>query len=196
MTAEGAIKAKVDFDLVLASAKVKKITAFIKISKEMLDDVDLIEAEINQELSEVINLKIDVQLLKGDDLGENLAGIEANATAFAAGAFSLLVVQPNKADVLRVAYNQIEVAQFQPNYIILHPSDVAAMELEKGTDGHYIMKPFSAIDGTSIKGVPVITNTGVTAGDFLVGDFTKSAVRFKEGLTFDMGYEKLCNHFS
>ena len=189
MTAEGAAKAQIDFDLALAEASVKKVTAYVKVSKEMLDDIDLIEAEINEELREVINLKIDAQLLSGDGLGQNLTGILENATAFAAGSFALAVDEANNADVLRVAINQIRVAQFMPNYILMHPSDVTAMELEKASDGHYILPPFRSADGTTVKGLPVIENTGITEGDFLVGDFTKSAVRFKEGLTFDIGYE-------
>ena len=189
MTAEGVKKAQIDFDLALAEASVKKITAFIKVSKEMLDDVDLIEAEINEELREVINLKIDTQLLTGDGTGQNLTGINANATPFAAGSFATAVDQPNNADVLRVAINQINIAQFTPTDIILHPSDITAMELEKASDGHYILPPFRSIDGTIIKGVPVTQNTGVTEGEYLVGDFSKSGVRFKEGLTFDVGYE-------
>lgn len=84
MTAEGAAKAQIDFNLILASATVKKVTAYVKVSKEMLDDVALIEAEINQELREVINLKIDVQLLSGDGTGQNLVGILENATAWSA----------------------------------------------------------------------------------------------------------------
>lgn len=189
MTAEGTKKAQIDFDLALAEASVKKVTAFVKVSKEMLDDIDLIEAEINEELKEVINLKIDAQLLSGDGTGQNLTGILENATAFAAGSFALAVDEANNADVLRVAINQIRVAQFMPNYILMHPSDVTAMELEKASDGHYILPPFRSTDGTIVKGLPVIENTGMTEGDFLVGDFTKSAVRFKEGLTFDIGYE-------
>lgn len=189
MTAEGAAKAQVDFDLALSSAQVRKVTAYIKVSKEMLDDVALIESEINQELAELINLKIDAQLLSGDGTGQNLTGILANATAFAAGSFALAVDEANNADVLRVAINQINVAQFNPNYIIMHPSDVTAMELEKASDGHYILPPFRSIDGTVVKGVPVVENVGVTEGDFLVGDFTKSGVRFREGLVFDVGYE-------
>tara|TARA_R110000772_G_scaffold188838_4_gene299940 strand:- start:2702 stop:3949 length:1248 start_codon:yes stop_codon:yes gene_type:complete len=189
MTAEGAKKAQADFDLVLASAQVRKVTAFIKVSKEMLDDVALIEAEINQELTELINLKIDAQLLSGDGTGQNLVGILENATAFAAGSFATTVNEANNADVLRVAINQINIALFQPNYIVMHPSNVTAMELEKASDGHYILPPFRSIDGTVIKGIPVIENVGVTEGDFLVGDFTKSGVRFREGLVFDVGYE-------
>ena len=69
MTAEGAAKAQVDFELVLASAAVRKVTAYIKVSKEMLDDIPLMESEINQELSERINLTIDAQLLSGDGTG-------------------------------------------------------------------------------------------------------------------------------
>lgn len=189
MTAEGAAKSQADFDLVLASAPVRKVTAYTKVSKEMLDDVALIEAEINQELEELITLKIDEQLLSGDGTGQNLTGILANATAWSAGSFAGTVAEANNADVLRVAINQIIVAQFTPNYILCHPSDVTAMELEKASDGHYILPPFRAVDGTSIKGIPVIQNVGVTQGDFVVGDFTKSGVRYKEGLTFDVGYE-------
>ncbi len=189
MTAEGVKKAQVDFDLALASAQVRKVTAFIKISKEMLDDVPLMEAEINQELKEVIQLKIDAQILSGDDTGQNLAGILENATAWAAGAFANTVTSANKSDVLKTAINQVQVAQFQPNYIVLHPSDVTSMELEKGTDGHYIMPPFRTANGMDISGISVVANTGMAAGSFLVGDFTKSAVRFREGLTIDVGYE-------
>lgn len=189
MTAEGAKKSQTDFDLVLASASVKKVTAFIKVTKEMLDDVNLLRAEIDQELTELINLRIDDQVLSGVGTGDNLTGIMQNATAWAAGSFALTVPTPNNADVLRVAINQAMVNQFQPNYIVLHPSDATAMDLDKGSDGHYALPPFATIDGRIISGVPVVMNTGQTQGTFLVGDFTKSAVRFKEGLTINVGYE-------
>jgi len=189
MTGEGLAKAQIDFDLVLASAAVRKVTAYIKVSKEMLDDVPLMESEINQELSERIRLTIDTQLLSGDGLGQNLVGILENATPFAAGSFALAVDEANNADVLRVAINQIQIAQFQPNYIVMHPSDVAAMDLAKASDGHYIMPPFSTNANTVVKGIPIIANTGMTEGDYLVGDFTKAGVRFREGLVFDVGYE-------
>tara|TARA_R110002167_G_scaffold313655_1_gene519318 strand:- start:14018 stop:15265 length:1248 start_codon:yes stop_codon:yes gene_type:complete len=189
MTAEGALKAKIDFDLVLAEASVRKVTAFVKVSKEMLDDVPLMEAEINQELTEKINLKIDTQLLSGDGTGQNIVGILENATAFAAGSFAASVDEANNSDVLRVGINQVMVSLFQPNYIIMHPTDVTAMDLQKASDGHYVLPPFSTSANTIIKGIPIVSNTGVTEGDFLIGDFTKSGVRFREGLVFDVGYE-------
>lgn len=189
MTAEGAAKSQADFDLVVASANVKKVTAYIKITKEMLDDVELMRSEIDQELIELINLKIDEQLLSGSGLTVYLSGITTTATAWAAGAFALAIPTPTKWDVLRTAINQVRVNLFEPNYIVMHPTDVASMELSKATDGQYILPPFAASDGTVISGIRVVANTGVTIDKFLVGDFSKYGVRFKEGVTINVGYE-------
>lgn len=189
MTAEGAAKSQADFDLVVASANVKKVTAYIKVTKEMLDDVELMRSEIDQELTELINLKIDDQLLNGSGLTVNLTGITTNATSWTAGPFALAIPSPSKWDVLRTAINQVRVNLFEPNYIVMHPSDVTAMELSKDSTGQYIMPPFAALDGTIVSGIRVIANTGVTIDKFLVGDFSKSGVRFKEGLTINVGYE-------
>lgn len=189
MTAEGAAKSQADFDLVVASANVKKVTAYIKVTKEMLDDVELMRSEIDQELTELINLKIDDQLLNGTGLTVNLTGITTNATAWAAGAFALAIPTPTKWDVLRTAINQVRTNLFEPNYIVLHPTDVTAMELSKDSTGQYIMPPFAALDGTIVSGIRVVANTGVTIDKFLVGDFSKSGVRFKEGVTINVGYE-------
>lgn len=189
MTAEGAAKSQADFDLVVASANVKKVTAYIKVTKEMLDDVELMRSEIDQELTELINLKIDDQLLNGTGLTVNLTGIITNATAWAAGAFALAIPTPTKWDVLRTAINQVRVSLFEPTYIVMHPTDVTSMELSKDSTGQYIMPPFAAVDGSIVSGIRVVANTGVTIDKFLVGDFSKAGVRFKEGLTINVGYE-------
>lgn len=189
MTAEGALKSQTDFDLVVASANVKKVTAYIKVTKEMLDDVELMRSEIDQELTELINLKIDEQLLNGSGATVNLTGIVTNATAYSAGAFALAIPTPTNYDVLATAINQVRVNLFEPTYIVLHPTDVTRMKLSKGNDGHYILPPFTSVDGTTVEGIRVVANVGVAIDKFLVGDFTKSGVRFKEGLTINVGYE-------
>jgi HK97 family phage major capsid protein len=189
MTAEGAAKSQTDFDLVVASANVKKVTAYIKVTKEMLDDVALLRSEIDQELTELINLRIDDQLLNGTGLTVNLTGIVTNATAWSAGAFALAIPEPTNYDVLATAINQIRVNLFEPTYIVMHPTDVTKMKLSKASDGHYVLPPFSSVDGTTVEGIRVVANTGVTIDKFLVGDFSKAGVRFKEGLTINVGYE-------
>lgn len=192
-TAEGAAKHQTDFDIVEKSAEVKKITAYIKVSTEMLDDVDFMRSEINTELMEIIKLKLDEQILLGDGTGTNLSGIITTATAWAAGNFADTIVDANEYDVLRTAISQIETATpngpFTPNYIVLHPEDLAKMELEKDTQGRYVIYPFGDAVGGKVKGVPIITNIGMTAGKFLVGDFTKSRVLIRKDATIAVGYE-------
>lgn len=191
MTAEGALKAQQDFDLVEASKKVKKVTAFIKVSKEMIADIPFMQGEINGELMELVDLKLDSQLLTGDDLGENLAGVMSYAQPFTPAAnFVNSIPFANNADVLRIAIAQIAAENFEANYIILHPEDVAAMELAKSSAGEYVYPMyFVAPDGTTrVKGIPVIENTGIASGEYLVGDFTKANLRMREEMNVQVGY--------
>jgi len=190
VTAEGGAKSQADFDLVEKSAETKKITAFIKISKEMIDDLPFIRAEINNELMELIELKLDQQILSGDGTGNNLVGILTNAISWTAGSFATSIVDPNEMDVLRVAIAQIKTALFDPNYIIMHPNDVAKFDVTKTTSGEYTM-PMIYRDENGVKrynGITIIENTGMTEGEFLVGDFNKSNLRIREELNIQVGF--------
>lgn len=188
MTEEGKLKTQTDFDLVERTSEVKKISAWIKVSKEMIADIPFMQGEINMELMELVQLKLDEQILSGDGTGTNMTGINLNATAFAAGGFALSIPQANNTDVLRVAIAQIANANFMANYILLNPEDCAAMDLTKDSSGQYTYPRFSEDSGIRIKGIPVIENSGVKAGDFLVGDFTKANLRVREELNVQVGY--------
>lgn len=189
MTAEGALKSQADFDLVEVSKAVKKVTAWIKVSKEMVADLPFMRNEIDTELMELVELKLDSQILSGNGTGDNLEGLLQNATAWSAGGFALTIPTPNEFDVLRVAIAQIQGLEFNANYIILHPEDCAKMELSKTSQGEYTYAMSYIVDGiVRVKSVPVIENTGITAGTFLVGDFTKSNLRIREDLNVQVGY--------
>lgn len=190
MTGEGQPKTQTDFDLAEKSCEVKKITAWIKVSKEMIADIPFMQGEINNELMELVQLKLDQQILEGDGLGNNMEGIDANATPFAAGSFALAVPSANNSDVLRIAISQIAQANFEANYILLNPEDAAAMELTKSTTGEYTYPMFvPSADGiTRVKGIPVVENNLVPAGTYYVGDFTKSNLRVREDMNISVGY--------
>jgi len=79
--------------------------------------------------------------------------------------------------------------KFRATEIVLSPVDATALDLEKGTDGHYIMPPFASADRSVIKGVSVMENTGITSGTFLVGDFTKLHVANRRGLSLQVATE-------
>ena len=189
MTAEGAEKAQTDFDLVERSSEVRKVTAFIKVSKEMLADIAFMRGEINAELMELVSLKLDEQILLGDGTASNLTGIDLNATPWAAGTFAGTIPSANETDVLRVAIAQIAQANFEANYIVLNPADAAALELTKTQTGEYTY-PINMVYGMpkTVYGVPVIENNLIPAGEFYVGDFTKCNLRMREDMNIQVGY--------
>jgi HK97 family phage major capsid protein len=191
-TAEGAAKSQADFDIVEANKKVEKITAYSKISKEALADISFLQSEINSDLLSLINLKLDADLLNGTGTTPAIKGINPYATAFnvAGTALSLGIDNANEFDVLRAAIWQVENAYFQPNYIIMNPVDVAKIDMLKSTTNEYLAAPFgSQYQFKMFYGVPVIANNGMTAGSFLVGDFSKSNLGIREEVNIQIGYE-------
>lgn len=190
MTAEGALKTQQDFDLVERQAVTQKVTAFIKVSKEMIQDLPFMQREINTELMELVALKLDSQILSGDGTGNNLVGILQNAVQFSATGFALSVPFANELDVLRVAIQQVETALFQVNYIVMHPTDIAKFDVTKTSTGEYTM-PMIYTDVNGVKrynGIEIISNTGIAVGTFLLGDFTKSNLRVREDMNIQVGY--------
>lgn len=175
-----------DYDFVRNTAEVKKVGVYSKYSAEMAEDLPNLVTEIKNFLVTDLREKIDSQILSGDGTTVNLKGILEYATAWAAGDFAGAIDEANEYDVIETAVAQVVTALHTPNAVVLHPTDASKMHLKKGTDGHYVMPPFIAADGTRISGLRVVQNTGISAGDFLVGDFTKSVVKYKRGLTLEM----------
>jgi HK97 family phage major capsid protein len=191
-TLEGATKNVIDFDLVVASQAVVKRTAFIKVSTEMLDDIDFIETEIRNELMRELMKDVEGTAYSGNNTAPNLNGVRTTATAFAAGSFAGTVDNANAVDVLVVAMNQIKIAeQGMPNYILMHPTNVTALKLVKVTasDKRYVDR-LAIIGGTlSLDGVPIIETTLVTVGEYLVGDFNLSTLYSKGSIRVEMGLD-------
>lgn len=189
MTAEGAEKNQTDFDVVEKSSQVQKISAFIKVSKEMLADIAFMRGEINNELMELVQLKLDEQILLGNGVGSNLTGIDLNAVAWAAGSFAATIPSANNTDVLRVGIAQMAQANFEANYILLNPADCASLELTKSTTGEYTY-PINMVYGMpkSVYGVTIIENNLIPAGTFYIGDFTKCNLRVREDMNIQVGY--------
>jgi len=191
-TTEGTTKNQIDFDLVVDKEEVVKTTAFIKISTEMLDDVDFIESEIRNELTREVLKAIELGCYSGAGTTNTLKGIRTVATAFAAGTFALAVDNANEVDVLAVAYNQVMIAdQEMPTAILMHPSDVTKLKLVKvsSSDRRYIDR-LQMIGGTLLMdGIQIVPTTLVTAGTYLIGDFTRALVLDKGSVEITMGLD-------
>jgi HK97 family phage major capsid protein len=188
VTTEGAEYKQGDFDLKLATATVRKITAYIMLSEEMLDDVEGLTSYIASRLPSKLKVKEDYQLLYGSGAGINLSGITTNATAYVD---NLADDDISRVDVLVDACRQIRDDEYQATAILIHPTDATLIKLTKDDNGNYI-HPWIFMPGGQITldGVPVIVSTAITAGDFLVGDFRLGAQVFdRKQASLEMSYE-------
>jgi len=193
MTAEGTAKTQQDFDLQVASAAVKKITSFVKVTTEMLDDVENMQAEINGNLLYKIALLEETQLLTGTGLTVNINGISKYAQALDLASLAGTIAAPNYWDVIGAAITQIRVngkGQFAANTIFMNPADVFLMvHASRATDDNYIYPVTVNPQGTFIWGVPVVQSDSITAGSFLVADMTKFHIRDRQPVTISIGRE-------
>lgn len=189
---EGVLKNEGDLKYQEVSVEVKKVAGFIKISKEMLEDLAFVRNEVNTDLMETIDNQIENNLLNGNGVGANLNGILNQAQAWTAGTFANTVTSANLADVVRTGVAQIETNKFIASHVVLHPRDVAKLSLSKTTQGEYTYGAFVVHPVTGdpiIAGLPIISTTWMTEGNFLVADMTRAQVRMREGMNIQVGYE-------
>lgn len=187
MTPEGGLKPLISFEIKTNESTARKVTDKIKVSTEMLDDIDFIAGEIENELKYMVDIKVDNQLLSGDGTGSNLKGITAYA-----GGYVLTTIHttgtPNDADAIRAAITQPISLNFRTNYAFINPIDAANMDLTKNTQGSYIIPPFQSSNGLSIAGVPVVETNQMAIGSLLVGDMTKFVVRNYKAFAIQYGW--------
>lgn len=193
-TAEAALKNQIDFDLVVDNETVKKTTAFIKVSTEMLDDIEWIQSEIEQELMRELLKQVELQAYSGDGTGQNHNGISTVASAFVPGSFAGTVDNANEVDVLTIAVNQIEIAQEETgivNYHFMHPSDITKLKLVKlsSTDKRYVDRLFQTGSTLVLDGVPIIKTTLIPEGEYLTGAFDKALLVTRSSMRFDIGLD-------
>ena len=173
--AEGSEYGQSDFDLKMYSATVYKITAYMIVSEEMLEDVDGLASYIYSRLPSKLGVKENNQLLNGTGSSE-ISGLATNATAYSDNLADTYV---QLIDVLADAVRQVKDDEYMPSAILMHPADVTKyLLLEKESTYGYIAPWIFTNQTPTIAGVPVIETTAVTAGTFFVGDFQRAAQVF------------------
>lgn len=164
------------------SDTVKTIAHFVNLSKQAIEDVPWLQGVINSELLYGLELKTETEILSGDGLGQHMNGLIKQATAYNSGLYN--VSGDTKLDKLRHAKLQARLAglaTFEPDGMVLNPTDMHAIELIKDENGgankgRYIIGDPKA--GPTIKllwGLPVVESDSIAAGTFLVGAFGTGA---------------------
>lgn len=168
-----AVKPESDITFEMDSAKVATIAHWIRASKQVLQDVPMLQAYIDGRLTYGLKLKEEAQLLKGSGVGLNLNGIWTQASAYTNP--GVAVQAETMLDRLRIAMLQVELAEYAADGIVLNPIDWTQIELTKTTDNAYLFATPRGLAAPGLWGRPIVSTKAMDAGDFLTGAFSLGA---------------------
>jgi HK97 family phage major capsid protein len=192
---EGGAKTQADFELVESTMKMQTLNSYITVSRQALADVPYIVDSINTELMDLVNLRVEDQVLTGVGTGTNLKGIQTYATAWTATGYLVdLVISPTIYDVVVNGIAQVAAANHYPTHVIMNPIDVAKMlSTSRATDGVYLNPSFVA-QGSSlvgrigyIQGVEILSTNACSANKLYVIDANKCNFAVREEMNITMG---------
>lgn len=172
--AEGTDKPQSDFELEPRTANASVIAHYITVSRQALDDFNLLSSYIEQGLRYGLALKEETKLLYGDGTNNTIHGLVPQATAYdtslEAGKTDLTLI-----DKIRLAMLQVTMALYPPSGVILNPVSWADIELLKKTDkGYLLSNPHSGSQKT-LWNLPVVDTMSLQNDTFLVGAFHMAA---------------------
>lgn len=188
---EGDLKPLADADYATVKKDVKEVAVRWKFTKRLMNHAPSVVLDFAQHANELIEQKIDDQVLDGDGLGDNLEGMTSVASAFIAPSeLADYYDMPNIYDVINAVATQIRLANFKGQLTaVLNTVWAAKMKGIKNADGDYIVPPFVTPDGMQVGEVRIVFSNKIANTDILLGDLKKFNVVISEGVSYDEGYE-------
>jgi HK97 family phage major capsid protein len=187
---EASIKAENALSFTSASERLKTIATWIPASKQLLDDFGELAAFLETSLSYYVNLEEELQMLSGDNVGEDLHGLIPQASAFNT---ALLTGSGNTdIDQIGAAIQQLTTAkELNPTFVVMHPLNWWNIRRTKDTLGRYIIGDPQSSARANLFDLTVIPTTSITAGTFLVGSGNPAAaeIRDRMQLQFEISTE-------
>ena len=172
----GALKPQSEIKFDIKTTSVTTIAHWLLATRQILDDVPMLQSYIDGRLRYGLAYVEENQLLNGGGTGTDLNGIYTQATAFAAG--SIIQTGATNIDVLRYAMLQAALAELPATGHVLNPIDWAQIETLKDSTGQYLIgNPQGTIQPT-LWGLPVVATQAMAAGSFLTGAFRLGAQIF------------------
>jgi HK97 family phage major capsid protein len=168
-TAEGGAYNEQALSLSEVSEAVRKLTVWLPITDEQLDDEAGVRGYVNRRLPFLLRQKLDSQLLNGSGAGTptqlkgvlNVSGINTQAKGTDA-----------TPDAIHKAITLVEVnGRGSADYVVMHSTDWQNIRLLRTADGVYIWGSPAEAGQARIWGLPVVRTQVLTAGTALVGDF-------------------------
>lgn len=168
----------------------KKVGDTLPVSAEFFEDEAMFAAELRMFLITNVELIVDYQICYGAGTGNNITGLFTYADAFTPASVTH-VSDPTIYDLVCVMHEQATKSKgkFNPDFVIMNTSTVNKMQLSKDANENYIMPPFVSRDGSTIKGIRVVTADVVNDDEMLLGDSRFARIYEKPGITVSRGWK-------
>lgn len=167
-----------------AQETVKKIATFLPVSDEMLEDAAALRGYINSRLTFFVQQQEEEQLLHGAGNNNNFLGLLPRVPVENRFVTSDAEA-PNAADHIYAALTTVRVGSFlEPDGVVIHPDDWAALRLLKDDNENYIGgSPFANTGmgepSDSLWGKRVVVTQAMVPGAAVVGAFNTAAQVFR-----------------
>lgn len=168
------LKPKSNLTFQSAQAPVRTIAHWEAAHRNILADEPQMQSTINNELLYGLALEEDFQILNGDGTNENLLGL-LNTPNVQTYTQATTVVGPPaqyepKSDALRRAATKAIIANYAPSGYVLHPYDWEDVELQKDSQGRYMLITNVTVGAESrIWRQPVVETPAMPEGKFVTG---------------------------
>ena len=164
----------------IVSVPLRTMAHYIPVTRQIVDDAAQLRGYIEQRLLYGLRLKEDQQILYGTGSGNEINGILTDGSIQTYNQTSTETL----IDAIRKAVTVAHIDEYRPTGIVINHNDWQNIELEKGTDDHYIWVNVTTDNGMRLWGMPVISTNAIAQGTVLVGDFQRgSAIHDRENAT-------------
>lgn len=161
-------KSEMDFDFDGVNVPVEWIAGYVKVPRQMLDDVAWLQSFLRQNMLLSLYKQENNQILNGNGTSPQLKGIIPQASAYD-GTYLIPVER-----IVDAGYGQVNENEGAANVALLHPRDAVAIILNKASgSGEYDLPPGTIgfiNNRLTIAGMTVVQTKEITRGQFLVGD--------------------------
>lgn len=189
---EGDTKTEISVRYEEREMKARKIGVHGKVTTEMMRNLPSLINYIKNNLARRVDIKTEDQLFGGNNTGDNLAGLTEYATAFTGGSLNGTFVSGTVtlSDVFRAVALQVEEAFGIATALYVSPGVLAALDVDKDSNGAYLLPPFRAANGNMVAGMTLISSNGLPSGvDFIGGDLSVVNVMFTDNMSIQIGMD-------
>nr|DAN91428.1 MAG TPA: major capsid protein [Caudoviricetes sp.] len=163
-----------------------KIGGYIRMSDEMLTDLQFLVSEIDSRLMYELSLVEEGQVLYGDGAGTNLKGVlNRNGVQVNDG-----VPRADLADEIFKSMTRVSQAtNLQPDALVVNPADYEGLRLAKDANAQYMGGGYFqgqyGVNGFAMQppvwGLRTVVTTAVDPGTLVVGAFKQGATVYNKG---------------